>query len=201
MPSGLASECPLSCYMAPFSLGRDVSSPYSLEYPYGNPNPHQWDWKEEKMPVASRKLCLWIFESVLCLWETPVHPHSLWEKHVSLPRADSCPECSVRPTTGNICANVPSEVGRVPCGWWLQNRTICPKMCAALFLRSSGLWLPAPQHMSEPMHYGHVPPCTLSWAHLSHDSHSAWVVGLRTVAWYCGEPGARHRDFCHPFEP
>lgn len=91
------------------------------------------------------------------------------------------------PISASIC-----DVG--PPHLWLQDKTICSKMCATLLLRSPGLQFRAPLDMMEPMLSGHfLSPVPHSWALLL----SQWV----SFCWIeDGSLGLDHRGFCHPFE-
>lgn len=57
------------------------------------------------------------------------------------------------PVSANICADVASPT----CHPWLQEETVCSKVCAALPLRSLGLQFRAPLDLTERMLYDRVP--------------------------------------------
>lgn len=143
MTSGLACSSPLLhtplvhspvCFS---SLCREMSlscNPKQIQtHTYGI-------WRNHWLPKESIKLYFSL--SRVCKRHLVPFSLTMGDKHISLDTLAVVMSTLLLllPVSANVCEDVASPT----CNQWLQNKTICSKMCATLFLRSPGLQFRVP---------------------------------------------------------
>lgn len=152
--SGLASDSPLFADMVgTFTLAACagtwalvVTPRKSIPIPYGIWRNHLLPKESTKLHFSLSRVCERHLSPPPEPWEISMFSFTSWQYSWAIWLSPFLPTTSLLPlpVSASIC-----DVG--PPRLWLQDTTICCKMCATLLLRSPGLQFRAPVDMTEPM--------------------------------------------------